>query len=90
VWSPQDDSWTPERFEHALAPFLERYGKVVWDHRARQAQWTILDQEQSKLYRVRQVLLDPEEDNSFFVEARVDLRDGVPEGPLLEMIALGE
>jgi hypothetical protein len=90
VRSDPGEPWTAERFERALQPFLQRHGALLCDHRARQAQWTILDSLESRLLRVRQVLLDPEDDNTVFIEARVDLRDGMPDGPLLEMVELGE
>ncbi|HMI94820.1 MAG TPA: DUF3516 domain-containing protein, partial [Polyangiales bacterium] len=81
--------WTVERFEHALAPFFEQHERIVADHRARQTQWTILEELEPKLWRVRQVLLDPADDNTWFLDTRVDLREGEPaEGPLIELLAI--
>jgi superfamily II RNA helicase len=85
----ESEPWTADRFEHALAPFFEQYERLVADHRARQTQWTILEEQEPRLWRVRQVLLDPAEDNGWFLEARVDLRHGEPaEGPLIELLAV--
>ncbi|MFI5306336.1 MAG: DEAD/DEAH box helicase [Polyangiales bacterium] len=80
------EPWTGERLEHALEPFFAQHDRLIADARARQTQWTILEPLEPRLYRVRQVLLDPAEDNDFYLEARVDLRQGEPEGPLLELL----
>ena len=89
VRSDPEEPWTAERIEHALAPFFAQYERLVADHRARQAQWTILEEQEPRLWRVRQVLLDPSDDNLWYLEARVDLRSGQPpEGPLLELLSI--
>ncbi|MDD9937323.1 MAG: DUF3516 domain-containing protein [Myxococcales bacterium] len=88
VYSDPNDPWLADRIEAALAPFFEQHGELLFDHRARQAQWTIVEEQASRLYRVRQVLLDPAEDNDWYVEARVDLREGEPDRPLLELLDL--
>jgi hypothetical protein len=89
VYSDAEDPWDAERFDKALAPFFEEHERVRFDHEARNARYTLIDETEPRLYRVRQVLLDPEEDNTWYVEGRVDLRDGEPEGPLLEVVDLG-
>ena len=90
VRSPPDEPWTGERLEQALTPFFAQYEQMVADHRARQTQWTILEEQAPRLYRVRQVLLDPAEDNQWYLEGRVDLQSGQPpEGPLIELLELG-
>jgi hypothetical protein len=83
------EPWTVERFEHALGPFFAQYEQLIADHRARQTQWTILEEQAPRLYRVRQVLLDPAEDNQWYLEGTVDLRAGEPDGPLIELRELG-
>lgn len=90
VRADPDDPWTPERLDHALAPFFETHGELVADHRARQSQWTLIEEEQGGKWRVRQVLLDPQEDNTWYLEGRVDLhRDDAGDGPLLELLHVG-
>jgi superfamily II RNA helicase len=90
VHATADDPWTAERFEAALAPFFEVYGQLIADHRARQSQWSVIEEEQGGKWRVRQVLLDPQEDNTWYLEARVDLhRDDAGDGPLLELLHIG-
>jgi superfamily II RNA helicase len=91
VRSDVDDPFTAERLEQAMAPFFERHGELIADHRARQTQWTVLDAEPGGRYRARQVLLDPSEDNAFYLEARIDPHDGSAlDGPLLELVHVGE
>jgi superfamily II RNA helicase len=86
-----DEPWTAERIEHAMAPFFARHATLIADHRARQTQWTLVEEQAPQLYRVRQVLLDPEEDNTFYVEGSVDLRDPqAVDGPLVELTHVGE
>jgi len=82
------EPWTAERLEQALEPFFAEHEQLVADARARQTQWTILEPLEPRLYRVRQILLDPADHNDFYLEARVDLRDGEPEGPLVELLEL--
>jgi hypothetical protein len=90
VHAAADDPWTPERFEQALAPFFESHGQLIADHRARQSQWSVIEEEPGGKWRVRQVLLDPEEDNTWYLEARVDLhREDAGDGPLLELLNIG-
>jgi hypothetical protein len=85
-----EEPWTPERLEHALAPFYASHERMIADHNARQTQWTLIEPLEPHLFRARQVLLDPAEDNTWYLDARVDLRgDEDPEGPLLELHELG-
>jgi superfamily II RNA helicase len=85
-----DDPWTAERLEQALAPFFEQYGELIADQRARQSQWSVIEALQGGKWRARQVLLDPQEDNTWYLEAGVDLhRDDGDDGPLLELLHVG-
>jgi hypothetical protein len=89
VASDEAEPWTPDRFEAALAPFYQEHERIVFDHAARSAQLTLLEEREKGLWRVRQVLVDPEEANDWYLECRVDLRDGrEPEGPLIELIEI--
>ena len=84
------EPWTPERFEAAFAPFYEEHQQIVFDHRARNAQLTLLEEQEKGLWRVRQVLVDNDDANEWYLEARVDLRAGAePEGPLVQLIDIG-
>ena len=82
-----DDSWTPERLQEALAPYLATYGHVACDHRARGSAMTRIIQREHHVWSVEQTLLDPAEDLFWRVEAEVDLRgDTAPQGPLCRLV----
>jgi superfamily II RNA helicase len=90
VRSDVADAFDAERFEQALAPFYERHERIVADARSRQSQWTLIDPLEARVFRVRQVLLDPDDENTWFLEGRVDLRDGGDhDGPLVELLHIG-
>ena len=85
------EPWTPERFERALEPFLAEYGELVFTPRARE---DAVDPDRARRRRARwratQVLLDPDGDNHWYIEAEIDLsgaRD--PVGPLLRLSRIG-
>jgi superfamily II RNA helicase len=81
-----EDVWTIERFEAALEPFYAVHEAIVFDHAARNAQLTLVDDEGQGRYRIRQVLVDREGDNDWYIEARVAARDAeTPDGPLLKL-----
>ena len=85
-----DDVWSAERLEQAFAPFFGQNERLVADARSRQAQWTLIDAQEPRVFRVRQVLLDPDDENTWFIEGRVDLRDGGEhDGPLIELLHVG-
>ncbi len=82
--------WTPEALEVALRPFLAEYGALVFSPEARRSSRTVIEPTGPRIWRVRQVLLDPQEDNRWYLEGRVDLSSGqVPEGPLVELERVG-
>ncbi|MCH9650152.1 MAG: DUF3516 domain-containing protein [Deltaproteobacteria bacterium] len=70
-----EDPWPAERFEAALTPFLEEYDQIVFTPDARQARLTTITRTSERVWKVAQVLLDPEEDNLWCIEAEVDLSD---------------
>ncbi len=80
-----EEPWTPERLEAALAPFYADHTTLVFDHRARNAQLTLVEPDGPKVFRVRQVLVDSEDENTWYLEGQIDLRAGLPEGPLLKL-----
>jgi hypothetical protein len=85
-----DEPWTADRFAQSLAPFRDEYGDVVFTPRARENQWTRLEPDGARRWRVTQVLLDRAGDNVWCIEAEVDLgaeRD--PVGPLLRILRIG-
>ncbi|MEM6795459.1 MAG: DUF3516 domain-containing protein [Acidobacteriota bacterium] len=94
VWPGEEESeyrWDEDRFQDTLAPFLERYGKLVFDVRARQAQHTQIRQTGPRTWDFTQVLLDPEEENRWYLAGEIDLRNlEALDGPLLRLRFLGE
>ena len=86
-----DDPWDAERIERALAPYFEVYETLPFDHRARLADRTILDEVGPGRFRLRQRLADPADDDMWFLEADIDLGDGAPgEGPILRLVTIGD
>lgn len=81
-----EEPWTAERFVEALAPFYEEYQAIRFDHEARNARHTQIKELGPRRWRVLQVLVDPEEDNFWYLEGEIDLR-GIrqPQGPLVEL-----
>lgn len=82
--------WPPERFEAALAPFFDRFGELVFDARARLAEHTQLEPAGDRVWRLTQVLLDPEDENLWYLEGTVELaRPEALDGPLISLRHIG-
>jgi superfamily II RNA helicase len=85
-----DSSVSEHDLEAAMARFHEAYPELVSDARARTAERTQLEELAPHLFRVRHVLVDPDDDNMWFAEGRIDLRDdAAPEGVLVRLEHLG-
>jgi superfamily II RNA helicase len=85
-----DDPWPAERFEETLAAFHAEYERIVFDHSSRFPKYTIIEAAAKRRWTVRQILLDPKEDNFWVIEGEVDLReDAAPEGPLVAVGRIG-
>ncbi len=80
-----DDGWTAERFQEALRPFLQTYDRLVFDHRARLSENTLVRRVGPRVWEVTQILCDPEGDDAWSIEATIDLtrRMEVDDSPLL-------
>jgi len=79
--------WPPERFEAAMAPFFERFDSLVFDPRARLAENTQMSPTGDRMWRVVQVLVDPEQENLWYLEGVVDLRrPEAVDGPLTALV----
>jgi hypothetical protein len=97
VRQPDDDAWTPERFEAALRPLLEEHARIVFDHGARLADKTRISAQGRHEFAVTQVLVLPpregyeeEEAEPWMIEGRIDLRaDTAPEGPMITVTRIG-
>ncbi|MGD2116033.1 MAG: DUF3516 domain-containing protein [Acidobacteriota bacterium] len=85
-----DDPWDAERFEEAMAPFLEEYGELVFTPEARRHRWTHIQRTGPLTRELTQTLLDPEGDHLWAIHGEVDLH-GLQEveGPLVRVLRIG-
>ncbi len=90
VRADPDDVWDADRIAHALAPFLDEYGRLDFTPAARLAHRTRIDAAGPRRWRVAQVLVDPAGDELWAVHGDVDLsRDRDLEGPLVQLRRIG-
>jgi superfamily II RNA helicase len=81
-----EDPWPAPRFEQAMLDYFADYPELRFDHGARFPKFTLLESTGDRTWRVRQTLLDPEDDKLWAVEGEIDLRsDPFPEGPLVNV-----
>jgi len=85
-----EDPWPAARFERAMQDYFADYPELRFDHGARFPKFTLLESTGERSWRVRQTLLDPEDDKLWAIEGEVDLRDDpFPEGPLVTVRRIG-
>ena len=93
VWRDPDDPekhWTADDLQKAMAGFLAEYGELVFNHDARRSSNTQIRSLGGRRWDVSQVLVDPEGDNLWAIEAKVDLSDPKNlEGPMLRLMRIG-
>lgn len=84
VDSPSDaEPWSSEAIEQALADYWQEHASIRVDPRARATQHTLIEQ-QDRHWRVRQVLVDDEDHNDWYLDIAVDLdRSDETESPVL-------
>lgn len=87
---PDAPEWSPERLAQAIAPFYMTYPELIFDHRARLSEHTQLRELEPRLWLVQQTLVDPAGDNLWGIEATIDLRTPLDEGPLLTLVRIGD
>ena len=64
--------------------------ELVFNHEARRSDFTRIQPTAPRKWDVTQVLVDPEGDNMWYVEAEIDLTDEHRlEGPLLQLRRIG-
>jgi hypothetical protein len=80
--------WPAERLEAAMAPFFERFGELVFSHRSRLADTTLITRVDDRRWKVTQRLIDPEEENLWFVAGEIDL-DAWQGGPHVAVTEIG-
>ena len=80
-----DDTWDAKRVENAVEPFFAEYDKIIFDHHARNPQLSLIESE-GPHFRVRQVLLDEQDHNEWFIEGEVRVDGSLrPEEPLFTL-----
>jgi hypothetical protein len=85
-----EDPWTAKRFELALADFFAQHGELVFNPAARSAEWTRIVPDGPRRWTITQVLLDPADDNDWFIAGEIDLAvETEPVGPLLRLSRIG-
>ncbi len=85
------DHWSPDRFEKAMAPFFERFGSLVIDHRSRLADKTTIARTGDHTWRAVQMLCDSQGEDLWCIEATVDLGDVESlDGPIISVDRIGE
>jgi superfamily II DNA/RNA helicase len=86
---PDDEPWTGERIATAIAPYFEEHAAIATDPKARGTAHTLIDREPTR-WRVRQILVDPEGDNDWYLGVDVDLARSDEEGrPVMILHHLG-
>jgi hypothetical protein len=81
----------PGDLESALAPYLEEFGPVRFDHSARLAQHTSIRPAGRLQWEISQRLPDLEDEGAWAIEGTIDLREDTnPPGPLLRLRRVGE
>jgi hypothetical protein len=80
----------PDDFSNAFEPFFADFDKLRFDHSARLAEHTQITDAGDNRWQVVQILLDPEDENLWCIEGRVDLSDDANvEGPLVTVTRIG-
>jgi superfamily II RNA helicase len=82
--------WTPEAFEQALAPYFEEHAAIDVTPAARMAHLTTIREDEKRVWRCSQKIVDPEGDEDWGIECVIDLGEPRDEtGPLIELIRIG-
>ena len=85
-----ESTFGEDALESAMEKYYEQYPALVTDGRSRTTDRTLIEQLEPHLFRVRHTLVDPEDDNMWFAEGRIDLReDAAPQGVLIRLEHLG-
>lgn len=89
----EDGPWDARDFEDALAPFLEEFGDVMFDHRARLGERLTIRVTGPHQWVVKQVLVGRDEteesENAWAIEGRIDLGENTnPDGPIVEITSI--
>ncbi len=82
--------WEVARLSEAIAPYLEAHGSIRIDGAARHPKNTLVERG-ADAWTVRQVLVDPDDENDWSLVLSFDLARARAEGqPVLELVSIGE
>jgi superfamily II RNA helicase len=85
-----DSTLNMGQIEAAMSKYYGEYERLIIDASSRTVDRTQIEKLEPHLWRVRQVLVDPNEDNMWFLEGEIDLRaDQAPEGVLVRLEQIG-
>ncbi len=83
------EGWTFKRLEEAMAPYREEHEALRFDPAARAPKNTMIEEE-DELWRVRQLMTDPDGHDDWSFTFTVDLADARAEGrPAMQLEAIG-
>ncbi len=71
---PEGENWTAERLQRVTEAYLAERGGFRLDPEARNRRHTYLDRDDPKLWKVEQVLVDPEDLNDWVLRADLDVK----------------
>jgi len=84
-----ETAWKPGELEKALLPFYAEHGYIRTDPEARSPKNTLITQGDTA-WEVKQIVLDPEEDNDWVLEVTIDLeRSREAVRPVLHLRRIG-
>lgn len=73
-----EDPWTPERIEQALGAYLAEHATIRTDPAARDPKKTLVEKsEDGSLWRVQQIITDPDDDNDWVLAGDIDLEASI-------------
>jgi superfamily II RNA helicase len=81
------DEWDAGRFAECMRPYFAAYDTLLCDHASRSPMLTKMDETGPRQWRVRQTVLDPDDDRFWYIEGVIDLR-GIrqPEGAVVALV----
>ena len=88
---PEGRPWTPERLRADFEAFVAEHQRLCLDPNARNARHTyVIPSEDKRVWRIQQMLVDPEEDNDWVAEFEVDLAASRAAGePVMKLRRIG-
>ncbi len=88
---PGSEPWTAARLRNLFDTYHAEHQRLCLDPNARNLRHTyVVPSEDKKLWRVQQMLVDPEEHNDWVAEFNVDLaRSRLAKDPVLQLVKIG-